>query len=250
MVPFFQMIQASLHQGDIVFKSQGRQCMINSLCCIFEHKKSRSSSWTSSTLDKILKDGDNIYQSLVEKNPDLVYLMLDDLPKTIYNTPVALDSPLSGTLNRNDTELPFYDINTAICQIRETNPTGIIISIGSCSPSYTSAIVWDAEYYYVFDSHSRNEYGMMCADGKSTLTVHKNVGALCLHLKHLCASFFSTVNVPFELCAVSLYEDIPVWESDFESSSECGSVFSGFDPVSDSELLLLEEKLKEVDDLS
>ena len=93
-----------------------------------------------------------------------------------------------------------------------------------CVPSYTSAIVWDAEHYYVLDSKSRNECGMRCAE-TSVLTV----------------------NVLFKLCAVSLYKDIPDWESNFESSSESGSCF---DPVSDSELLLPEEKLQEINDLS
>ncbi|XP_060554953.1 uncharacterized protein LOC132715878 [Ruditapes philippinarum] len=244
------MIQASYHQGDTVFKSQGRQCMVNSLCCILESKVSKPSTWTSSSLDKILKDGDNNYQSLIEKNPRLEYLLPSDLPETIFDTPVSFASPFSGTLNRNDTELPFYDINTALCLIRESNPTGIIISIGSHSPSYSSAIIWDEQQYYVFDPHSRNECGMVCADGKATLTVHKNVAALCLHLKHLCASIFTNVNEPFELCGVNLFEDIPNWGSDFETSSESGSDFSGFDPVSDSELILLKEKLQEIDNSS
>ena len=54
--------------------------------------------------------------------------------------------------------------------------------------------------------HSRNESGMLSADGLASLTCHKTINDLCLFIKHLAASLNEKGTVPFEISVIQKAE--------------------------------------------
>lgn len=130
------------------------------------------------------------------------------------------------TMNFETNNPPYYTLEEALENTFSQN-SGCLLTMGIATPGYSSAVLCYFGKFYVFDPHSRTEAGMPAPNGLAVLTVHKNLEALCLFLRHLPASVEQTKNIPFEVAEVSVVIDnTGVVESDFD----------GFSYVSDGEL--------------
>ena len=230
------MLQATKHQGQSFFRGNGRQCVANSVQALLTSQQLSPSEWTTSTLDKILEDGDTLYCQIVpERNK---YLKFEDLPSRIGDTTISLHESLCGTLTRDITNKPFYSIRDAINQLM-SNDTTCLFTMGSYSLSYTCGIVKNAAKFYFFDPHSRADTGMVAADGVATMTIHKNVFDLSQFIKHLAASLGNADDTPFEMASVVVsktqFEKV-TFSNVLDSSSEGSDSFSGYSSESDGEI--------------
>jgi len=73
-------VLGTFNQGNARFGSTaGRQCACNSLFSIFWSHVRNIDNWTKHDLDRILIEGDKIYNSLNTQN----YLSVEDLPDQI-----------------------------------------------------------------------------------------------------------------------------------------------------------------------
>ena len=93
-------LQASCHQGNIKFKSFGKQCLSNSVAAIMYSSKSRS-IWDSATLDSILQTCDCLYQRI--SSAGTPYLTTDDIPTDI----AYFENHLYGELTLAKTQIHF-----------------------------------------------------------------------------------------------------------------------------------------------
>ncbi|KAH3789793.1 hypothetical protein DPMN_167981 [Dreissena polymorpha] len=176
--------------------------------------------------------GDALYTSLTN-NLSLTYLNLDDLPTTTANVADCLHGNLQSSTRLSE---PFYSLNDAVEKLmNEHLMAGCILTIGNSEQFYSTCILKNEDSYYLFDSHSRNEVGMLEADGGTAcLTEHRTIFALCNFVRHLAASLHLKQPVPFEMAAITL-PVTPLQIGISDHSTDMDSSFSFFDPCSDGE---------------
>ena len=91
------------------------------------------------------------------------------------------------TLNFHLNNLPYFTHEEAFDTVLSNNESSCIFTMGSTNPSYSTAIFYDSNMYYMFDPHSRNEAGMPTPDGCAVLTIHNDIKSLSLFIRHLSA---------------------------------------------------------------
>ena len=240
-------LQATVSQSHPKFSGSGRQCVANALASIKKSISLEPGKWTTSTMDEILSEGDSIYCSL-SKVCKSQYLSTDDIPKSFG----TLASPLHGTVH-GETDCPFYGLEDGISMsTKDIDSCGCIFTMGHSFPSYASAILKHSGSYYFFDPHSRNNVGMVCADGLATMTQHRSIFELALFIRHLAASLNQKGDgIPYEITRFSPFQTFKC-EYSPEQDSDNMSVFSGFSAMSEGEYacrLYLSENI-EVSDIS
>jgi hypothetical protein len=155
--------QAAYHQANPRFKGAGRQCVANSYAAIQKARKCKVNSWTETDLNEILDEGDNVYQSLKINGLSQNYLLISDLQKIDNN--LCIENADFGLL-LTDNVPPYQNLLNSLCKIE----TVAFLTI-SC---YTVAVIHD-DIFYVFDPHSRDEFGLVSENGKAVLTAHNSV---------------------------------------------------------------------------
>ena len=168
-----------------------------------------------------------MYMSIVEKSPQLGYLTFNDISSALTDTDVS--ESLYGTLDycNSNSSSPFLSLKDAFNELLAVNGQ-CLFTMGNSVPCYTTAVMRDENQYYLFDSHSRGDMGLLKPDGAACLTVHQNIDELCIFVHDLAASLKLQDPVPFELASILTQQ----------YSSDCDSNFGGFgmeDFVSDGE---------------
>ena len=184
---------------------------------IQESQKIPPRKWDPHKLDNILQKGDNMYMSIVEKSPQLGYLTFNDISSALTDTDVS--ESLHGTLDycNSNSSSPFLSLKDAFNELLAVNGQ-CLFTMGNSVPCYTTAVMRDENQYYLFDSHSRGDMGLLKPDGAACLTVHQNIDELCIFVRDLAASLKLQDPVPFELASILTQQ----------YSSDCDSNFGGF----------------------
>lgn len=107
-----QILQASKHQGHLDFKCCGRQCVATAGYAIQKGHEIQLDKRNSQHLDEILEKGDSLYVTL-QQLKQVNYLAIDDIPLETDSKDLLFLQPLSGTVQRVDTEYPFYSLKNA-----------------------------------------------------------------------------------------------------------------------------------------
>ncbi|GFO34188.1 ATP-dependent DNA helicase [Plakobranchus ocellatus] len=103
-----------------------------------------------------------------------------------------------------------------------------ILTLGSCTQAFSSAIVKEDDIYYIFDPRSRDSAGMASPDGTTVRISHVSVAKVKQYLLSFATSL-GLSSCPFELTLVDLqvktlepvYHNLqPVVPSRFEESSD------------------------------
>ena len=243
---FKMAVQASSHQGDSIHcEVAGRQCLSNALCSIVSSWESDPNEWDKSTLDHILLEGDKLYKHFTSNG--IVYPTLEEVPKRVG----TISTPYYGTVFLEKSEPPIYSLSDALKACLVEIHVGCVFTMGLTNPSYSSAILKNKSTLHFFDSHSRDEYGMMSPDGKATMTKHNNVESLAKFIKDLASSLKLTSYgaVPFEVACLQGYS-LQSFNDHHQYINESGdhfqynhsndsnisdSEFSGFESISDGE---------------
>ena len=156
-----KVILGSFHQGDTRFgTTAGVQCACNLLFALCFSQVKNVFRWNTPDLDYILTEGDILYKSL--GTMDLI--SADELPRSVvmsdYNIPID-----------------YLEFETEIANLRTGEPfLRRIISIIAYGETmllfmkgFTTAIMKQHGYFYLFDPHSRDEQGLSIVGGTSVL---------------------------------------------------------------------------------
>ena len=130
-------------------------------------------SWTTINMDHILCEGDKLYQNI---NVEHELLLPSDLPTCIHmckNIYVARGKEAFGSFVGNKSKT-----NTILltCAMVQTRTTSALLYLGDKTGSSAIALFsTNSRSVYIFDSHSRNNCGMPCANGTSILMKFDNI---------------------------------------------------------------------------
>eukprot|EP00111_Clytia_hemisphaerica_P014097 TCONS_00041523-protein len=141
-------------------ETAGTQCSVNCLYAIFWSNFRRVNLWKTTDLDRILIEGDKLYKQLDTNS----HLSVDEMPRFIEINGVITNFNFlnfaNGEANLNNDD-PFLQIPLSESESLEFNALMII-------NGFTITIMSRPQGYFIFDSHSRNELGLLDpSNGKS-----------------------------------------------------------------------------------
>lgn len=169
------ILSGSFAQNNVKFPRHSRntQCTANAVMAIIFLKLVPLNQWSYATLDEILLEGDQLYNYTVERLKDKdkfvdAMLMVSELPKTftVMNKTVELeieDCIINGLITSKDKdEVP--NLKKGLAEFFVDNDYAIV----TCR-NISFAVFKFKEIFYYFDSHSRDESGVI-----------KNYGTSCI----------------------------------------------------------------------
>ena len=169
----------------------GKQCVAMSLTAIVQTQVKDITTWDSSFLNEILSVGNNLY-TYIHNSVNHDYLLLSDVPEmvSVGNKVYCLQysESFSGDVFQITDEEPFYMLKTALSKIfspTELSYRHCLLTI-DCN---TVAVCMISEgMFKIFDSHSRDLYGIPDPFGKCVL----------IHVERLdnLSGFFQNTNPP------------------------------------------------------
>ena len=183
----------------------GKQCVAMSLTAIIYHQIQDVSLWTSSTLNNILVIGNNLYSTIRCSVRTNDYLLLTDVPDmvSIFDKVYSLQysESFTGSLFMTSNIGPYMSLRNSLLEVfsnSQRNYSCCLLTIGS----NTVAVFKNSEQsFQIFDSHSRDLYGMPDSFGKCTLV---RIEGLENVVSHLQMPFPQTGAVPFEMKGVHI----------------------------------------------
>ncbi|CAB3992941.1 ATP-dependent DNA helicase PIF1 [Paramuricea clavata] len=185
-------------------QNAGKQCLAMSLTAIIYSHITNANAWDSTVLNSILCAGNNLY-SFISNSVNKSYLLLIDVPEmvSVFDGIYCMQygDPFAGDLFMENTTLPYYSMEGALNNLfteAHLNYQHCMLTIG-CN---TVAIFKTSEgTFKVFDSHSRDLYGIPHPFGKCILASVDSVENLVIY-------FQSTVppgnETPFEVKGVTV----------------------------------------------
>ena len=196
---------ADFSQGDRRFGfSAGKQCVAMSLIAIVYNQLQNVSTWNSSSLNTILLNGNSLYiyiSNSIRKD----FLLLTEVPEMISLSnniyTLQYSEPYAGSVFMTVSNEPFMTLEDALKKIflaSQLDYTYALLTIG-CN---TVAILKISEVYKVFDSHSRDPYGMPHSFGKCVLLTILSIPDLVTYFQSISAQ--AGGNLPYEIKGVSI----------------------------------------------
>ena len=198
-------IHARFNQGNDIFGSNaGKQCVAMSLSAIVYKEVKSVNIWNQTTLNTIMVCGDNLYGTIsrsINKN----YLLLTDVPEFVDMNNITFhlgySDSFSGALHMTVNNDPFVTLENALNEIfHSLNYKSCLLTIGM----NTVVIMMPfPDVFKVFDSHSRDLYGMPSVSGYCVLISVEGIQNLVqyFHLTSQCNA--SSDYILFELKGVT-----------------------------------------------
>ena len=168
--------------------------------------------WTPQHLDSIVRHGTVIYNNIPDKTG--AFLLISDLPAAVtkhnYKFLLTMSQPFGGTINRQETDGPFYTIHDALAEsFRVASQAFLTLE------SYTCGIVCSSlhnQAFFMFDSHSRDSAGYQCENGVSICMRFESLHDISQHIGHLAQSMGQGIEV-FEITPVCVRAEQSVPET-------------------------------------
>ena len=160
-MPATKVTQGSFHQGNEKFgDTAGKQCACCSLFSVAFTLIKSPGHWDCKDLDFILENGDCIYKELNTN----IFLMFDELPRHFFlfesqAVHVVFKENKVGALNSQSVPGSILDRNVS------SDSNGLLLLLDDKCLS----ILWTKRFYFLFDSHSKNEKGEINPEGYSIL---------------------------------------------------------------------------------
>ncbi len=199
-------ICADFSQGDTrkFRQNAGKQCLAMSLTAIIHSRIVDVNIWDTSLLNNILYAGNNLY-TFISKSVNKSYLLLTDVPEmvSIFDKVYQLQysDSLAGNLFMETTNLPYYCLENALHNLFY----GSQLSYQHCMLTIncnTMAIFKTSEVNFkIFDSHSRDSYGIPHPIGKSVLVSVEGIQNLAIYFKNTVPRGDA---IPFEIKGVTV----------------------------------------------
>ena len=157
-MPAYQVSKAvlgSFNQAneDWFGNTAGTQCSVNCLYAHFWSNFRHVSNWKTADLDKILIEGDKLYKQLNTN----CYLSVDEMPRFIETNGIITDINFLKFTNGEAKLIDGYPILRTPFSSSENLDFNALMII----KNFTIAIMSRTQGYFIFDSHSRNERGLL-----------------------------------------------------------------------------------------
>jgi hypothetical protein len=182
-------ISADFSQGDTrkFRQNAGKQCLAMSLTAIIHSHIVDVNIWDTSLLNNILYAGNNLY-TFISNSVNKSYLLLTDVPEMVSNFnkiyQLQYSDSLAGNLFMETTNLPYYCLENALHNLFY----GSQLSYQHCMLTIncnTVAIFKTSEVNLkIFDSHSRDSYGIPHPFGKCVSVSVEGIQNLTIYLQN------------------------------------------------------------------
>ena len=202
------VVQGSFNQssGLLAERNRGSQCTCMSLMALVTAQQKPPNQWTTTDLDGVLLEGDELYDRC---RGERTFLLTTELPSTVSRVgqtySMRYHNGFCGSLGRLLSDAPFYTLHDAIISAQRVSRMNFLL-IGTASVSSACLVMNLGGQYgcYVFDSHSRNQHGMSGADGTSVLLKLSNLEMVSQYAQSLAASMKLGSHHQFEVVPCSL----------------------------------------------
>ena len=183
-------VKGSFHQGDSSYFSHetlGRQCMANAVAAAVYATMLPINYWTSSTLDRILIAGDELYRRRC--NDQYQYLQFSDIRETEVlfgqQHDINGNAPMTGLLQyQSAPSPPFFTLHQAISSMENSQQwTYGVLTLADGNDGSSVLLCVKQGNYYIFDSHSRDVFGNVVPNGTSVLLHMKAHNACMKYIK-------------------------------------------------------------------
>ena len=202
-------IRGSMHQGNpMLLPAAGKQCVSNVLAYFLFCNIKPPTRYGTSDIDDILYQGSLLYNRISESIGMVNrFLLINELPKTIYinrsryELLYLTDESLFGLICGDGlVNEPFYSLSDALHKSFDGYNHVFLTMVSYINNGSGSTIgLHKIEgIFYVFDSHSRDENGMVVDDGKSVLMTIDSIQNIVLYLRNLSKSM-NLIEGTFEL---------------------------------------------------
>ena len=141
--------------------SRGIQCSGMSLLSVCWTLFKSASIWDSFDLDCILRKEDLLFKSLNNYR----YLGMADLPQESYTENSAIKVKFLNNRTGEITAGAYLVSITEIVSDCQQIGTGALLFINN----YILGLLWGNQYFFLFDSHSKDEIGRVSATGTAVL---------------------------------------------------------------------------------
>ena len=197
---------ADFNQGNSRFGfSAGKQCVAMSLTAIVCNQLETVSTWNSSSLNTILENGNNLYV-YISNSIGKDFLLLTEVPEMISLSnniyTLQYSESYAGSVFMTVSNEPFIALEDALNKMflsSQLDYNFALLTIG-CN---TVAIFKITEVAFkVFDSHSRDIYGMPHSFGKCVLLTIFNIPDLVAYFQSISGQVGG--NLPYEIIGVSV----------------------------------------------
>ena len=197
---------ADFSQGDRRFGfSAGKQCVVMSLTAVVYNQLQNVSTRNSCSLNTVLASGNSLY-IYISNSICKDFLLLTEVPEMISLSnniyTLQYSDSYSGSIFMTVSSEPYMSLGDAFEKIFlsfQLNYDSALITIG-CN---TVAIFKISEVTFkVFDSHSRDTYGMPQSFGKCVLLTICSIPDLVTYFQSLSAQVGG--NLPYEIKGVSI----------------------------------------------
>ena len=183
-------------------ENAGKQCVAMSLTAIIYHQVEHINEWTS-TLNNVLTTGNNLYVSIRYSVQANDYLLLTDVPcaVSLYNKVYTLQysESLTGSLFMTSNNGPYMSLQNSLMEVFSNSGLNYhccLLTVGN----NTVAVFKNSEQSFkIFDSHSKDFYGMPHSFGKCTLLSIEGLKNIVSYLQMSCSEVGV---VPFEIKGV------------------------------------------------
>ena len=203
-------LQGSLHQADTIFgDNAGRQCVSNCLTAAAYNSKKRANEWDTTDMDNILIAGSELYSYLqASSTMQKTYLLINELPRNleVFNDTFtfyfeeAIATIVGHSCNRTNWQefnaSPLYEA----LQISLMQNDACFV----CFSGNTMLVGRINEGFFIFDSHSRSQRGLVHVDGKSTCIFIDDIQTVYLHIQELANSMDVVASVDCEVTGVKV----------------------------------------------
>ena len=185
-------------------QNAGKQCVAMSLTAIIHNQITNVNAWDSSFLNVVLFAGNSLY-TCINKSTNKTFLLLTDVPEMLSVSDkiyyLQYSDSYAGDLFRTTNNLPYYSLENALNSLflnSELNYQHCLLTI-DCN---TVAIFKTTEgNFKIFDSHSRDSYGIPHPFGKCVLVFVEGINKLVIYLQNTLPPGNVT---PFELKGVTV----------------------------------------------
>ena len=188
---FWKLLMGNFNQGHLMFaEAAGLQCCAVALYRIAFNALKSVRFWSAHTLDEIIMQGTNFYETLSTH----WYLGVEDLPDTVnvLNDIIKIEYAFNsyGILSVEERDKAILEEH--ICCNSDNN--GIILWL---SEICISVIIDKQEFtnFVLTDPYSRNSEGIIYADGAAVILYFRSVRCL---LNYLCSTYCSKSNSPVQ----------------------------------------------------
>ena len=203
-------LQGSLHQADAIFgKNAGRQCVSNCLIAVAFNSKKSANEWDATDMDNILMTGNELYSYLQASSTiQQTYLLINELPRNleVFNNTFIFyfEEAIATIVGYSCDKTNWQEFNAS--PLYETLQISLMENDACfvCFAGSTMLVGRMNERFFIFDSHSRSQRGLVDVDGKSTCVFIDDIQTVYLHIQELANSMNIVAAVECEVTGVKV----------------------------------------------